>query len=97
MTILRDKAPPPDPQALALAALGWVLADEDRAARLLDLTGMAPDDLRAQLGEPGTLAAVLDFLCGHEPDLIAAADALGVEPQLLAQARNALAGERFEP
>lgn len=71
-------------------ALGWVLSDGDRAARFLALTGLTPDDLRASLGEPGTLAAVLEFLCSHEPDLMAAADALGVEPAELAGARERL-------
>jgi hypothetical protein len=33
---------------------------------------------------------VLDFLCAHEPDLVAAADALGVAPQELAGARARL-------
>ncbi|MFM6931003.1 MAG: DUF3572 domain-containing protein [Novosphingobium sp.] len=69
---------------LALSALVWVLGDEDRRQRLMDLTGMVPEDLRAGLGDPAVLCAVLDFLCAHEPDLIAASDALGVEPQILA-------------
>jgi hypothetical protein len=73
-----------------LAALGWVLADENRAGRLLALTGLTPDDLRAGLGDPGLLGAVLDFLAAHEPDLVAAAEALGVEPQDFASARGRL-------
>lgn len=81
---------PADPQALALSALGWVLSDEDRAGRLLALTGLTPEDLRAGLGDPGLLGAVLDFLAAHEPDLVAAADALGVEPQDFASARRGL-------
>ena len=81
---------PVDPQALALAALGWVLADDARASRLLALTGLTPDDLRGGLGDSGTLGAVLDFLAAHEPDLVAAAEALGVEPQELAAARQRL-------
>jgi hypothetical protein len=36
------------------------------------------------------LGAVIEFLCAHEPDLIAAAAALGVEPQDLAAARERL-------
>jgi hypothetical protein len=32
----------------------------------------------------------MDFLCAHEPDLIAAAEHLGVAPQVLAQASEAL-------
>ncbi|MBS0255841.1 MAG: DUF3572 family protein [Proteobacteria bacterium] len=82
---------------MALAALGWVLADDDHAERLLDLTGLSPDDLRARLGEGGVQVAVLDFLAAHERDLVACAAALGVEPMALVQARAALAGEGFEP
>ncbi|HKR92515.1 DUF3572 family protein [Novosphingobium sp.] len=73
-------------------ALGWVLSDSDRAARFLALTGLTPDDLRASLSEPGTLGAVLDFLRAHEPDLLAAADALAVEPGELVAARERLGG-----
>src|SRR3546814_14387311 len=36
---------------LALQALSWILSDEPRAERLLDLTGLAPGELRASLGE----------------------------------------------
>ena len=46
--------------------------------------------LRGGLGDPAVLGAVLDFLCAHEPDLVAAADALGVAPQALAGARERL-------
>ncbi|MDG2003055.1 MAG: DUF3572 domain-containing protein [Novosphingobium sp.] len=91
LTILREpSSPAADPEALALAALGWVLGGETRADRLLSLTGLTPERLRAGLGERATLAAVLDFLCGHEPDLLAAADAIGIEPAELVSARERL-------
>lgn len=80
----------PDPEALALSALGWTLADESRAERLLALTGLGPDDLRARLGEHSLLAAVLGFLEAHEPDLVGAAQALGVSPSDLVEARRRL-------
>ncbi|MDE2597860.1 MAG: DUF3572 family protein [Sphingomonadales bacterium] len=76
---------------MALSALGWVLSSEDRAGRLLALTGLTPEELRAGLGSRAVLAAVLEFLASHEPDLVAAADALGVKPQALADARESLA------
>lgn len=79
-----------DPDALALQALGWVLTDEDRAQRLLALTGLTPDILRDRLTDRTVLAAVLDFLSNHEPDLMLAADALGVDPQVLLSARKQL-------
>ena len=96
LTILRDRSSPKsnapgDAEALALQALVWVLADDDRAQRLLALTGLTPDALRAGVGDTSLLGAVLDFLCAHEPDLFSAADALGVAPATLAEARERLA------
>ena len=91
LTILRDtQSPAHDAATLALAALGWLLADQARAERLLALTGLTPDALRRGLGDPGMLAAVLDFLAAHEPDLVAAAAAIGVEPAALMAARERL-------
>jgi hypothetical protein len=49
--------------------------------RLLALTGLTPDDLRARLGERSVLAAILGFLEAHEPDLVACAEALGCLPR----------------
>lgn len=77
-----------DAEALSLRALGWILADGDRASRFLALTGLTPDVLRSALGEPDTLRAVLELLCAHEPDLVAAAEDLGVSPETLAAARE---------
>ena len=92
--IPRDTTPASDPAALALSALGWVIADDQRASRFLSLTGLTPDELRASLMEPGVQGAVLDFLAAHEPDLIAAADALAVRPQALIAARHSLNGSQ---
>lgn len=79
-----------DPAALALAALAWVLAEGTRAERLLALTGLTPDDLRAGLGDPALLAAVLRFLEAHEPDLVACAEEIGATPAELVEARRRL-------
>ncbi len=67
-----------------------MLASEARAERLLSLTGLTPDQLRGGLGDLAVLGAVLDFLCAYEPDLVAAAEALGVAPGDLAAARERL-------
>ncbi len=75
---------------MALGALGWILGDSARADRLLALTGLTPDALRDGLGDPAVLGAVLEFLASHEPDLLAAAEALGVEPATLMAARERL-------
>jgi hypothetical protein len=68
-----------------------VLADQDRAERLLALTGLTPEILRDRLTDRSTLAAVLEYLAGHEPDLVLAADALNVPPEKLVEARRELA------
>jgi len=86
---------PNDPHVLGLAALASTLGDSRRAQRLLDLTGIGTDELRARAGEPPLLAAVLRFLEAHEPDLLAVSEELGVSPELLVQARREL--ERGEP
>ena len=79
-----------DASTLALEALVWTLAAPDRAERLLAVTGLDPDDLRARAGEPAVLAAVLGFLESHEPDLVACAEAIGVSPAALVAARAEL-------
>lgn len=79
-----------DAQVLALLALGWALAEQDRAERLLALTGLAAADLRARAADPVLQAAVLAFLEGHEPDLLACAAELGVAPEKLVLARREL-------
>ena len=79
-----------DDEALALGALGWTLSEDARAARLLALTGLTPALLRVRLDDRDFLAALLRFLEGHEPDLIACADELGVSPARLVAARAGL-------
>lgn len=73
-----------------MLALGWVLEDDNRSQRLLDLTGLTPDNLRAVIGEPSLQIAVLDFLANHEPDLIKAGEALGLAPDTILAARKEL-------
>lgn len=83
--------PAQDSIALLLDALVWVVTEPARARRLLDLTGLDPDQLRAQASEPSTLVAVGRFLGDHEPDLVACAGELGVKPAQLVAATAALA------
>jgi hypothetical protein len=78
--------------ALSLAALGWTLSEPARAKRLLALTGLEPDTLRAGLGDRALLAAVLRFLEAHEPDLLACAEAIGRSPAELVETRRRLEG-----
>ncbi len=88
--MIRENVNRTAPEPLALAALAWTLRDEARAQRLLDTTGLTPEFLRDALEEPGTLSAILRFLEAYEPDLVAAADDLGVTPAALVAARQEL-------
>jgi len=61
-----------------------------RAERLLALTGLTPDGLRAGVMTAQVQGAVLEFLANHEPDLVACAEALAVAPAELVAARAEL-------
>jgi uncharacterized protein DUF3572 len=79
-----------DPVALGLAALAATLSDQRRAQRFIELTGIGTDELRVRAAEPAVLSALLRFLEAHEPDLLAVAQALGVKPEDLVEARRQL-------
>jgi hypothetical protein len=91
LTILRDrKVPENDPAVLALRAVTWIVGEDARAQRFLALTGLTPEELRGGLHSWAVLGSGIDFLLAHEPDLLAAAAALEVEPVELARAGEAL-------
>ncbi|EKU74339.1 MULTISPECIES: DUF3572 domain-containing protein [Sphingobium] len=79
-----------DAEILALMAMGWTLIDGRRADRLLALTGLDADALRAGVGNRAILAAVLAFLADHEPDLVACAEAIDSSPAALIAAKENL-------
>jgi len=79
-----------EPDVIALLALSWILSEEDRAHRFLGLTGLDAEQLRAGADDPTLLAATLDFLGAHEPDLLACADALELAPEKLVAASQEL-------
>ena len=75
-------------ETLALQVIGWIVADQDRADRMLALTGLDAPALRASLSDRGTLTALMDFAINHEPDLLACAEAIGVSPARIVAARE---------
>lgn len=72
----------------ALAALHWILQEPARADRLLALTGLSASGLRSGAEDPAVLAAILGFLEGHEPDLVACAKAIHIAPAELISVRH---------
>ena len=89
--MLHDKqAHAANPLVLALQALAHVAGDADLGPRFLALSGLDAAGLRASATEPAVLAAVIDFLAMRESDLVRCADAIGVKPDALIRASEAL-------
>ena len=78
--------------ALALKAMGWMAADEDRIGAFLAASGCSPDELRTRMAEPEFLGFVLDHLLGDDEAVVAFAADAGVAPEEVAMARRALPG-----
>ena len=79
-----------DAEALAVAALSFLAEEPETLGRFLGATGLGPETLRAAAGEPGFLAAVLEFVMGDEALLLVFAERRRVRPMLIAAARHAL-------
>ncbi|WP_310497230.1 DUF3572 family protein [Sandarakinorhabdus sp.] len=79
-----------DLMVLALRVLGHVAGDGDMGPRLLALTGLDADGLRARASDPALLGAVIAFLMAREADLITTAAALEVPPSAIVRAGQSL-------
>ena len=84
------KLGPEDAQAVALKALTFIAGDDPLLSRFVALTGCGLDDIKARLGDPGFLAAVLDFLLADEQSLLAFVEAEGLAPETPMLARHKL-------
>lgn len=82
-------------QAIALRALVWILQDDDRAQRLLSVTGITPEDMRSSISEPWLLGAALSYLEGYEPDLIKCCQEMAIKPEQLVIASRSLANDDY--
>lgn len=79
---------------LAVEALGFIAGDETLLLRFLNLTGIRASDIRDAAREPGFAAGVLQFLCAHEPTLLAFCEASGIAPDRVVAAKQLLPGGR---
>ena len=79
-------------EALALQAVGWIVAQEDLLPVFLGATGANEVDLREGLADPDFLAAVLDFLLMDDAWVTGFCDAVGLGYDRPMQARAALPG-----
>ncbi len=81
-------------ESTAIAALGFLAAEESRLERFLALSGLGPHNLRQAAADPGFLAAVLDYVAGDEALLVAFAEQEGMNPADFARARDSFGGTR---
>ncbi|MCU0906314.1 MAG: DUF3572 domain-containing protein [Rhodobacteraceae bacterium] len=77
---------------VATVAFAWMASDPDVTGAFLAQSGMSVDDLRARLGDPGLMGAVLDLVLTRDDWVIAVAAAAGLRPEQVAVARAALPG-----
>lgn len=78
-------------QAIALKVLVWILQNDNRAERLIAVTGITPADMRASLNEAWLLSAALSYLESYEPDLMQCAKDIEISPEQLVEAAALLA------
>ncbi|MGD1933813.1 MAG: DUF3572 domain-containing protein [Candidatus Phaeomarinobacter sp.] len=81
-----------DAQILALHALTFLLDEPQRLEGFLRMTGIEPHDLRAIAGSNDGQTAILDYLLGNEPLLLAFTAEEGCDDQDPTRARQTLGG-----
>jgi len=79
-------------ETLALQALGYLAADEDRLLRFLAVTGLSPQELRDRSGDPMFLAGVLDHMLTDDALIVAFAEENALPPEAVMMARRRLPG-----
>jgi hypothetical protein len=77
-------------QEIGLSALTFMTEDRERLVRFLELTGMTPSELRTQAQSASLLGAVLDHLLADESLLLVFTASAGLQPEILAPARELL-------
>ncbi|AYD00693.1 DUF3572 domain-containing protein [Neorhizobium sp. NCHU2750] len=81
----------------AATVLGWLAGEPDMLQRFLSLSGVAPEQIRTAIGDPGFLAGMIDFVMGHEPTLLAFCEATGTKPEAVVAAAQYYSGPYFGP
>lgn len=79
-------------ETLALQALAYLAAEEQRLYRFLLATGLTPQDVRDRAADPLFLAGVLDHLLTDDAMTAAFAEAYALAPEAVMAARRRLPG-----
>ena len=90
--MIHEAREPVDAEVLAISALAFIAADQERLDRFLALTGLNPETIRAGAQQPGFLSGVLQQIVTWEPWLIEFATFAGIGPADVTRAAEALAG-----
>jgi hypothetical protein len=73
-------------ESIAAQGLAFLAVEPARLVRFLSLTGLTPEEVRARIGAPDLLAAVLEHLTGDESLLLVFAASACVAPETIAPA-----------
>ena len=92
MSQRRQKMTQQTAEAIAAQGLAFLAEDPARLSRFLTLTGIEPDELRAQVETPGFLAAVLDYIANDESLLLVFTANASIAPESIAPALHLLHG-----
>lgn len=76
---------------LALESLQWIAGDSEQLSRFVALTGVAPDEIRLMIHEAEFQSAILEFLLGNEPTLLAFAASKNLDSSEILKAKQCLA------
>lgn len=74
----------PDPEEIAIQALGFFAQDPERLARFLAITGLTPQSLRASARDAGFVPAILAYLGQDEALMLAFCAEIDLAPERLA-------------
>jgi len=77
---------------IAAKAFLFLAEESERLGRFMAETGIDPATLKASLGDPATLAAVLGHVLADESALLAFTANAGIRPEDVAKAEAALGG-----
>jgi hypothetical protein len=96
MTMSYERAAGERAEAMALQALAFIAADEERFQRFLATTGTTPDDVRARAADTDFLSGVFDHMLADEALLLAFAENAELDPATVAAARYRLPGAAID-
>ncbi len=68
-------------ESMAVSALTFLAADDERLKKFLSMTGLGPHNLRAAAATPGFCGSILGYLVADEPLLIQFATQAGFRPE----------------